>query len=280
MEKQKMLVSVSGGMTSGYMAYLMRDTGFDLEFVFANTGFEHEETLVFVDRMAGEFGIEITWLEAVVHQERKACTHKVVDFFTASRNGEPFEAVMRKYGLCNTSYPHCNRELKLHPIHDYAKSVLGWKKGEYQTAIGIRTDEAGRRANNKTVKQWGLTYPLLDWFPTDNYDIEEFWDRQDFKLYIEPYQGNCQMCFKKSEKKLVRMVQSNPEVATRYQQIENDTCAINAADPRRPFRGHKTTADLIELANISDPVVVKHLSSIEGGCSESCDLFTCEEQKQ
>jgi 3'-phosphoadenosine 5'-phosphosulfate sulfotransferase (PAPS reductase)/FAD synthetase len=115
-------------------------------FIFANTGDEEEKTLEFINRCSIGWNLNIVWVESVVHHnERKGSTYKVVDFKTASRNRGPFEEIIKKYGIPNQNFPHCNRELKLAPINSYVKS-LGWKN--YKTAIGIRSDEFDRVNQN------------------------------------------------------------------------------------------------------------------------------------
>ena len=137
---RNLFISFSGGETSAYMTlwcYEHLRTQYDeIEVVFANTGQERPETLEFVHRFSTHFDIPVTYVEAVVHHgKRKGSTHKVVTHATASRQGEPFEDVIRKYGIPNRAYPHCTRELKMLPMHSYIKS-LGWE--DYNTAVGIR----------------------------------------------------------------------------------------------------------------------------------------------
>ena len=148
--KENLLVSFSGGETSAYLAKWLLDNKADVYnmfFVFANTGDEEEETLRFIDLCSKKWGINIVWVEAFVHHnERIASTHKVVNFKTASRNREPFKEVIKKYGVPNQNFLHCNREMKLNPIKSYMKS-LGLK--DYKTAIGIRVDEFDRMNKNR-----------------------------------------------------------------------------------------------------------------------------------
>ena len=129
--KENLLVSFSGGETSAYLAKWLLDNKsevYNLIFVFANTGDEEEETLLFIDKCSKEWSINIVWVEAVVHHnERIGSTHKIVNFKTASRNREPYKEVIKKYGIPNQNFLHCNREMKLNPIKSYIKS-LGWKK--------------------------------------------------------------------------------------------------------------------------------------------------------
>ncbi len=161
--KKKVLVSISGGATSAMMAYLIKKAYghiYELIFVFANTSREKEKTLVFLDKVDKLFNLGVVWVEAVVHHgKRKACTHKIVTFETACRNGEVFEEVIKKYGIPNSGFKHCTRELKRNPIKSYAKSI-GWKK--YTIAIGYRADEPKRLDWEKARKedQWYILAEL------------------------------------------------------------------------------------------------------------------------
>ena len=221
--KKKLLISFSGGETSAYMAQWLwnnkRDE-YDMIFVFANTGEENEETLQFVNQCEIEFGFPVVWVEAaprvslfdeivdmclwVFKQDwiggKIGCRAKVVNYLTASRNGEPFEAVIQKYGIPNMAMPHCTRELKEAPIKAYARSI-GWK--QYYTAIGIRGDEIDRV--NAKHKKKRLIYPLLDMRPMDKKKINFWWSTQKFRLQLKGYEGNCKVCWKKADSKLYQL---------------------------------------------------------------------------
>ena len=116
---ERIAVSFSGGRTSAYMAYMLRSTSdAELRFVFMNTGQEHEATLEFVDRCSREWNLGVVWLEAdVKHGERAGSGFVETDFANASRDGAPFEELIRKYGIPNQGMPHCTRELKLNPFN-------------------------------------------------------------------------------------------------------------------------------------------------------------------
>lgn len=62
MGKIKNYVQVSGGRTSGYMAWLMRDEP-DTIFMFQNTGREKDETYKFLNKIDKEFNLNLVWLE-------------------------------------------------------------------------------------------------------------------------------------------------------------------------------------------------------------------------
>lgn len=98
MMKKKLLVSFRGH-TSAFMTKWCIDNlsnQYEIVVVFANTGKEREETLQFVNECDKRFNFNTVWVEAVVNPEkRKATTFKVVSFKSASRNGEPFENVIK-----------------------------------------------------------------------------------------------------------------------------------------------------------------------------------------
>jgi len=104
MSKKVMQISFSGGRTSGFMTKWLIDNKsdeYDFIVTFANTGLEDERTLDFVNNCDKYFGFNTVWLEAdVKHGERKGTQFKVVTYESASRNGEPFEEVIKKYGIC------------------------------------------------------------------------------------------------------------------------------------------------------------------------------------
>lgn len=273
--KQKLLVSVSGGKTSAFMAKKLRDEYadvYDMIFVFANTGEEWEETLLFVDRCDREWGLKVVWVEAVVHfGERKGCSHKVVNFASASRHGEPFEEIIKKYGIPNKSYPHCTRELKLNPIRSYAESIE-WEN--YLTAVGIRSDEPSRVRKN--AAQFHIIYPLVSMFPTDKPTINDFWEDQNFTLNLQDHQGNCKWCWKKVLSKHMRIARETPEVYEFPARMESlyGVSGHNVDGTKRVFFREKRSAkDIILLSEILNPPDRLNDPDEDSGCSESCEAF-------
>lgn len=217
--KEKLLVSFSGGETSGYMLWWILNNWsdkFEIKVVFANTGEENEETLLFVERCSNLFNVEVIWVEGVFHKEHGvATTHKIVDFKTATRGRELFEQMIQVYGIPNQANPHCNRELKLQPIKSYLKSI-GWKN--YFTAIGIRHDEIDR-VNSKR-KEHRLLYPLVTETKATKQKVNSWWNQQPFRLELKGYQGNCKTCWKKSEKKLLKIAFEAPEKFNSFKILE------------------------------------------------------------
>lgn len=293
--KKKLLVSVSGGRTSGMMAKLLWDRfkpQYDMVFVFANTSREKEETLVFVNDLTINFGIPIVWLEAVVHHDkRKGCTHKITNFKDAKRKGEIFEDVIKKYGIPNTQFKHCTRELKANPILSYTRETV------YEgciMAIGYRADEK-KRVNLVRAKEKNQIYPLYEW-GIIKADVAYFWNRQSFDLGIKvDADGNCEGCHKKADLKILYQYKSNPSGMEWIKEMQNKYAYHSAGrkEAKAPFtffRDNRTLEDIIaeypEIMELSIDEIIELLndkSLIEDGanfdlvqqedCAESCEPF-------
>jgi hypothetical protein len=268
--KPKLLVSFSGGRTSAYMSWLLKtqySEQYDLLFVFANTGEEHENTLRFVDQCDRAFGLNLVWVEAETTQKHGAGVKaRVVTFETASRSGEPFEQMIRKHGIPNRNFPHCTRELKQRPIEHYAKSI-GWK--DYETAIGIRADEP-KRVKSKV-------YPLVHWHPVDKQDINDWWKEQPFNLELVERLGNCKWCWKKSDRKHFANIDECSEIYNFPRRME---ATYPYAGPSQTgeakvfFRLRRSTDQLFAARLAAEGFrVLPQDDDADGGCSESCEAF-------
>ena len=251
---KKVVVSFSGGKTSSFMAAKLKETYPDITFIFifANTGLECKETLYFIKQCSDYFGLNVVWVEAVVNPEHgKGITHKVVNYVTASRHGEPFEAHIAKSGIPNANKPQCSDRLKKLVIEDY-KNKNGLKGVTH--CIGMRADEPNRvlsKDKQKKLLSLGLSdsqlhsfmcmndqykkvlAPTLFDLPTsvvkegfltgynlfyplfawdvDKQDVNDFWESMPFTLELEEHQGNCATCWKKSDKKLWLLAVEEPE---------------------------------------------------------------------
>ncbi len=283
---KRLLVSFSGGETSAFMSQWLwrhKRAEYDMAFVFANTGQENEETLDFVQQCSEVFGFKVVWVEAVVDPESgKGTRHRIVDHATASRNGEPFEAVIAKYGIPNTATPHCTRELKERPITSYARSIWG---ADYETAIGIRQDEFDRINEKHKTKR--IIYPLIKDVPMTKQKVNFWWSQQPFRLRLKGYQGNCMVCWKKSKPKLLTIAKERPEAFDWVRRMEAKygefvpearlkALRDRGEEPKLPttfFRGNLSALDILSSAanftgSVTDDSQVGQLDI------ESCEVFS------
>lgn len=281
--RKRLLASFSGGRTSAFMTKWLLDNKsdeYEIKVVFANTGQEHERTLEFVRNCDEVFGFNAVWIESVAREPGRSSGHRVVAFETAARNGEPFEGMIARYGIPNSSFPHCTRELKLNPIKSYLTSI-GWATGSYQTAVGIRSDEL--RRVSRTAGERNIIYPLVDMISTDKQDVNDWFEGQSFNLGLLEHQGNCTWCWKKSFAKHFRLIAESPGIYDFPRRMESShgrTGAGSAAGESRVFfRLAISTDQLFKHAEIGRVVQVDKRQldlDLNGGCTESCELYPME----
>lgn len=280
MKKKRLIVSVSGGRTSMYMLWWLLNEwedrhNWEIIVVFANTGKEVEGTLFFVDECSQEWGVEIIWVEAVpVSEKGWAVEAKIVNYETASRNGEPFEAMIKKLGIPNAPAPFCSPQLKREAILAYARQI-GWK--DFAVAIGVRYDEADRV--NRENKKQNVLYPLVDLNPKTKRQISEWWLKQPFDLNIHPDDGNCDNCWKKDDIRLARNAVRNPKGLDWWAEMEEKYSMLNPREneiepPYYFYRNRKSAFDIRELGKLSQ-AELKQLTMFDAvdGCNESCEAF-------
>lgn len=247
---KNLLISFSGGRTSALMTKILitspKFKDYNILTVYANTGKEKEETLKFINQCDKEFNLDLIWIEADVNFTKgKGTDFKIVNFESASRNGEPFEDVIKKFGLPSKVFRHCTRELKEIPIHKFAKKYFRTK--EYLTAIGIRADEK-HRVGEDPLK----FYPLVDLNVNENF-VRRFWDQQSFDLQIKDYEGNCDLCFLKSVRKKMTLIKEDKQISDWWDNMENKYGGHSPKgfDPLRlRFDEHRNLSipDLVEMA--------------------------------
>ena len=216
------LISFSGGRTSAFMLWniLQAHGGVlpdDIYVTFANTGKEAPETLDFVHEVEQKWGVKIYWLELYFGEERPVYRTKIVDYETASRNGEPFEALLnrRKY-LPNPVTRFCTSELKIKVMSRFMRKLQGYKN--WYNVIGLRYDEPRRVASAlKQYEAWTNITPMNDAKHTVE-DVSEFWKKQNFDLKLtnangKTPAGNCDLCFLKGMDTTISILKERPEMA-------------------------------------------------------------------
>jgi 3'-phosphoadenosine 5'-phosphosulfate sulfotransferase (PAPS reductase)/FAD synthetase len=229
-------ISFSGGRTSAYMLWrvLQSNGGLPSDAVvcFANTGKEEEATLRFVRDCGRHWGVNITWVEYRDSETKFA----EVDFDSASRDGEPFEAIIRKRQyLPNPVTRFCTSELKIRTMHRWLRDNwkgLGWNAEdlEWNQMIGIRADEHRRvskiraRGHSTETTKETMLLPLADAGVTLA-DIDNFWLDQPFRLELPTHMGrtlagNCDLCFLKPAGQILSLINQRPERATWWSKME------------------------------------------------------------
>ena len=254
------LISFSGGRTSGFMLYQILQAydgtlPADVYVTFANTGKEMPETLDFVRDCGEHWDVDIYWLELDIHEERPVYRTKEVTHETASRHGEPFEALInRKKMLPNPVMRICTQELKMNVMKRFMQE-RGYK--EWTNVVGLRYDELRRVASQKKQSdsgknKWESISPLYD----DKVSVEtvgKFWANNDFDLRLRNHNGqslasNCDLCYLKGRRTLVNIMRERPDLADWWLEQEKKIQKLKGGVAT--FRKDSSYIKLVELTEL------------------------------
>ena len=135
---------------------------------------------------------------------------------------------------------------------------------EWANVVGLRYDEPSRvarqRKQNETGKnKWTSLVPLYD-NKVMVEDVSEFWERNDFDLNLPNHNGktlagNCDLCFLKGTKTLIKIIQEKPELADwwikqedKLKKSANDELGRSVSTSS--FNRTRTYRDLVEMAKL------------------------------
>ena len=223
-------ISFSGGRTSAFMLHQILEANNGLpdraKVIFTNTGREMDQTLDFVQECSDRWNVNVTWLEYDIVDSK--VTYKEVNHNSASRNGEPFEKLIKyKRILPNATMRFCTVELKINTSKRYLKNPLelGWRT--WTNTVGIRYDEQNRLARPQKKDVFVRWFPLNEAKATGE-TINNFWLSQSFQLNLpvvngcKTILGNCDGCFLKSEDQLAMLAKEHPNRYIWWENFEND----------------------------------------------------------
>jgi hypothetical protein len=127
-------------------------------------------------------------------------------------------------------------------------------------------------------------YPLVEWGWTKEMVRREVasWP---FALELPgEHHGNCDLCFKKSLRKLYTLALENPDYFDWYREMERKYSFHKACSPDKPrrfFRGHRSADDILREARglpdtfvpYSDtPIAFDPELDVQAACGESCEI--------
>lgn len=269
-------ISFSGGRTSAFMLYKVLEAHqmslpSDAVVCFANTGKEDEATLKFVHDCEVNWNVPIVWLEYKDAEESKD-RWKIVNYETASRNGEPFEAVIRKKNyLPNPVTRFCTIEMKIRTIANYLLSIKFCEtrsEGEYMSWVGIRADEPRRAAKIPRDRTPLVTAGI------GKKDVGDFWKSQPFDLELPnfngvTYHGNCDLCFLKGESQTRSLIAEKPERAIWWAKMEALALALASKPDGARFRKDRDSyQSMMDFAKDQMPMFDKADDSIPCFCGD------------
>lgn len=225
------VISFSGGRTSALMLYrVLESYGWhlpdDVKVAFANTGKEMPETLAFVLECQKRWGVDIAWLEFQAHDDPQKRWHRVGPK-SASRKGEPFEALIRqKRYLPNPVTRFCTTDMKIRPMRLWAQQELGWDA--WTVAVGLRADEQRRVAKLSIPNReaFDRIAPLAE-AGVVKADVSAFWRKQPFDLALPNDNGttplgNCDLCYLKGYTRITSILRERPELGRWWARMEQE----------------------------------------------------------
>ncbi|CAA7614813.1 phosphoadenosine phosphosulfate reductase family protein [Magnetospirillum sp. SS-4] len=274
------LVSLSGGRTSGYMLRQILDAHdgklpADIHVVFFNTGKEFEQTLRFVHECSVRWSVPITWLE---YDPAEPFDTSVVGYNSASRDGEPFEKIIKVRGfLPNPTMRLCTHYLKVKRGIAFMRDMLGYP--EWTNVVGLRHDEPRRVARQKAMNEAGKerfeTILPLDVAKVTRRDVSAFWKRQPFDLGLPDNNGktplgNCDLCYMKGAATIKGIMRLFPERAKWWIDQERNAPAMGSLTKPEMALFRADRPSYRELLNF-----VRRQRDFEGGPSDDCLPCDC-----
>jgi len=253
-------ISFSGGRTSAYMLWrVLQSNGGKLPaeavVCFANTGKEEEATLQFVRDCGDSWAVPITWVE--YRPDKPGFV--VVDFDSASRNGEPFEALIQKRQyLPNPVARFCTVELKILRAVDLMRS-LGFH--DHDNFVGMRADEPDRVAKIRANPSGGTAgverYAPLAIVGISKWDVLRFWEAQPFDLALpvvngKTMHGNCDLCFLKPPAQRLSLIREKPTRAVWWIAQEASIRSSKIKDGTRFTKDGPNYAQMLAYAEYQD----------------------------
>jgi len=280
------LCSVSAGYTSVMMAIKMKEwyPNCNIVNVMANTSKEDIRSLEFMNECDKYFGLNLVWLEAKFNEKGKGTDFRVTTFEELCTNGDLFEQGIKKYGIPSVANKWCNRELKIIPMQKYANHLFG--ANNWSTAVGIRIDEIDRISDS--YKTNNIFYPPFE-NKISQRERNMFWKDQPIQLKLKAYEGNCDICFEKSNRKKMTIAVEYPEKLIWWNEMEEKYSLIEleGKDNYNAFvnsggaffgRKNKSIKELIEdtkkqFSKATDEYVYENdLFDFESECGRSCSI--------
>tara|TARA_R110000803_G_scaffold15541_1_gene42908 strand:+ start:287 stop:1162 length:876 start_codon:yes stop_codon:yes gene_type:complete len=287
-DNKNIFCSVSAGYSSVMMAIMLKEwfPKHNIINVMANTSKERIESLDFMNECDIHYDLNLVWIEAEFHEKGVGVTPNVVTYENLKNKGEIFEAGIKKLGIPSKVNKWCNRDMKLEVLRKYGDSIFG--KKNYSVAVGLRIDEVDRV--RKDFKYNNVFYPLID-HKVNKEERNRFWNNEPLKINIPAYKGNCDLCFAKSNRKLITIIKEEPNLTGWWDKMiktygnisiegkpsYNDL--LDANNGMTFYRGYNTIEDLVKMAEqpfskATDEYIYENdLFDLEDECGSGCQVF-------
>jgi 3'-phosphoadenosine 5'-phosphosulfate sulfotransferase (PAPS reductase)/FAD synthetase len=200
------IASVSGGKDSTALILALRDAGIEARYVFADTGWEADETYEYLDYLRTSLGIVVDVVRAYVKPsvsevDGLAYGNDERGPFAILEDGTEIRGAMMVRALYRAGFPGrmqrwCTRELKIEPLRAYHDRVIEETGIETVSAMGVRALESKERASmpewedeESGPRKWGgyLWRPLITWTIQDVLEMHNRHGLKVNKLYQQGF---------------------------------------------------------------------------------------------
>jgi hypothetical protein len=247
-----------------------KDNGWEVEYVFMDTGAEHPKTYEFIKKIVNYYNINLTVLNISVNPELgKGNGYSIHDVDSIGWDLSRFKALVDKYGNpYNPSGGYCTDQIKTQTYKRYLKDI----KEDVTSWLGIRIDEPSRLKSRPNFKY------LAELSQMDKDDIIGWWAEMPFDLEVPEFSGNCVFCIKKSPSRIALAQKESPEL------FEDWNNLIKSANPKERafpvdsiYRGKLSFEGIAELYKDHTQEQIKSTlrrsKRQDSGCgSESCEI--------
>lgn len=274
----KHVVSFSGGRTSAYLVYLMeqkrKNEGWDVDYIFMDTGAEHPKTYEFIKNVVEYFDIDLKCIKAKVSQEKGIGVMPIeIEIESIGWDMQVWKDMISKYGVpYNQGGAFCTDRMKTTPYYKYCNNKYG--KGNYISWLGIRLDEK-RRLKPKE----GYRY-LAEISPMKKEQIIGWWAQMPFDLEIDEWLGNCVFCIKKGVNKVAVAIKQEPELASEFNEMLNHANIEKRNLGNSIYRGKLSFDGVAKFFKDSSAETMIQGMRVRRGCAvedgESCEVFGCQ----
>ena len=279
MEDINHVVSFSGGRSSARLVFEMerkrKENGWNVEYIFMDTGAEHPETYKFIREMVKFWCVDLTCIR-VKYSDFLGVgnSYEIISVDDIGLSMYPWEGMLKKYGTPSVVAPYCTSRMKIEPHKKYCDEKYG--KGNYKTWLGIRSDEP-----NRLKRRDGFGF-LADILFIEKQDVIDWFSVQDFDLGIPEHLGNCVFCIKKGINKVALAAKDEPDLASEFIKIVEISDDVRTEgrvhNHRKMYRQSKTLSEIIQdYSDIPRESIFSQLRGQKrdaaGSCSESCEAF-------
>lgn len=231
------IVSVSGGKDSTATVLALREAGVSARYVFADTGWEAQQTYDHIDDLARRLDITIDRVGV---------------------DGGMVGRIMHYASFPARKQRWCTRELKVQVIRAYHERVATDTDAETVSVVGIRNAESTERALIENEFEWDKDWKGYVWRPILRWDVAEVLAiHHRHNIPVNPLyrlgfgRVGCNPCIYASKEEIELVAQHFPQRIAQIDSLEKAVNALRAArNVEKPGRHGDTDATFFQARQV------------------------------